>query len=99
MTDPSDAIDVEALPEAVTALADRLESILADLDDALRAKRQLFDALWQAMADRGGDVDDIDRAVDDTGMRRLIGLCLEAHALLRPWCLPDRAELSRGNDY
>jgi hypothetical protein len=32
-------------------------------------------------------------------VRRLTGLCLDAHALLRPWCIPDKIERESGNDH
>jgi hypothetical protein len=90
--------DYTHLAPAVTALADRLDTVIAELADVLAARQQLSDQLFALLGD--ADFDECDRAAEETGMRRLIGGCLQAHALLRGWCLPDKVEQQiMGDDF
>jgi hypothetical protein len=89
--------DFTRLAPAVTALGDQLETAIRELREILAARQQLSDRMFELLAD--ADADECERAAAETGIRRLTGLSLQAHALLRPWCLPDRAERERGNDY
>jgi hypothetical protein len=93
----SEPTDYTHLAPAFTALGDQLEAIVNDLADLLAVEQHLSDRLFELLRDAGPD--ECERAGAETGIRRLTGLCLDAHALLRGWCGPDRAEQERGNDH
>jgi hypothetical protein len=90
--------DYTHLAPAVTALGDQLEAVVDDLARLLAAKDQLSDRIFELLGD-DAEFEEGERAAEETGFRRLIGLSLEAHAQLRAWCIPDRIERARGNDY
>jgi hypothetical protein len=88
--------DFTYLAPAVTALADRMEMVVAELADILAAEGRISDAMFGALDAIDADRDTQERAEEQTGIRRLSDLCTDIHRVMRRWCLPERIE--RGND-
>jgi hypothetical protein len=80
--------DLSYLAADVAALAGRLDQVIAELADILARKAKITNTIFAALGD--ADFDECERAAGQTGIRRLVGGCLDVHALMRDWCITDR---------